>query len=433
MGVLNRSLPSRLPRSLIVAGLGATLLCGGIGGAVLWLPEIEARQPAHDPEPAPLRAYTVVRKPIVSELDVVGQVQPASRSIALAPFDGYIATRHVAFGDWVKRGDPLVTLDTSGIDTQLREAESAFLKAAMTFDALTKWDSGPDVTRARRTLAAAQTTLDSTERQLKDSKSLLDRGIISRNEYETLQLQAANQRDTLASSRQDLDATLIRGSTDNRRMAELDLKSARARLDALRQEADQRVVRAPMDGFVMRPPVSSSDKDSGSVLETGIHLSKGQALLSISGLDLFEVDAAVDEVDVDKVMVGQPVRIDSDSFPGSAIDGKITRVNIEANPGGGSGNPSKFAVIATFEADAVHRTGIRVGMSARLTIATYSNPNALLVPQDAVFLQTGTPTVHKLDPNSHQPRDVTVVLGPSTQDGVEVKEGLSEGDVISLP
>src|SRR5207237_5174461 len=55
-------------------------------------------------------------------------------------------------------------------------------------------------------------------------------------------------------SEQDLTATLARGGADSRRLAELELENAKARLADVQRQADGTIVRAPVAGVIVKPP-----------------------------------------------------------------------------------------------------------------------------------------------------------------------------------
>ena len=380
-----RSVTAR-PRGWVRLSIIAT-----IGAAVLAILSISQVSVPTETRATAFRPSTIIvtRTKLVSTLDAVGQIQPGVKIVVVAPFEGYVSDRLVTVGDRMHKDDPVIVMDTSELETQAREAESALLKAAMNFDALSRWETGPDVAKARRALVAAQVALAAAEQHGQDTKVLFDRGIVSRNDYENSVQQVDAQRNQVASSDQELASTIARGDTDNRRMAELEHANARERMEVLKTEMSRKIVLSPADGLVMRAPVSTSaGKSEPENIEAGMHVSKGQALLTIANLDTLFVEALVDEVDVNKITVGQPVDVESDSFAGAPIRGRISRVGIEADQSS-QGGISKFTVLAAFSVGEARGRLIRVGMSARMTIVTYTNPDALVIPQDAVTTRNG--------------------------------------------
>jgi hypothetical protein len=72
-------------------------------------------------------------------------------------------------------------------------------------------------------------------------------------------------------------------------------------------------------------------------------------------------------------------------------------------------------------------------MTARLTIETYSNEQAIVVPIGAVQNTAAGPIVMTLDASTGRSQRVAVTLGSTMQDGVEIKTGLKAGDQILVP
>ena len=76
---------------------------------------------------------------------------------------------------------------------------------------------------------------------------------------------------------------------------------------------------------------------------------------------------------------------------------------------------------------------LRSGMSARLRIVTYNNPEALTVPIDAVESRGGAHRVKVVDPATGGIEDREVEIGPTSRDSVEVRRGLKAGETILVP
>jgi HlyD family secretion protein len=383
---------------------------------------------------AQMRTFKAVAAPVIVHLDAVGEIQPGSRTVVVAPFEGFIREKAVDIGAQINKGDPILVMETTELNAKMRDAESTLLKAAMAADSLSKWETNPEVFKAQRAISAAETQLVRLKQQQRDAKALFDRGIIARDEFEGLDQQVKAQNNQIASLRQDLDSVLDRGNPANRRMAELALDNARANMDELKSQAAQTIVRASSDGIIMRAPVpSASERAEAPTVERGVHLARGQALFTIAGVDKFAIEARINEVDINKIHVDQPVEIESDSFAGPPIQGEIASVGVEADQAGDNGGTARFVVRAVFSVGDARRASIRVGMSARLTITTYANQNAIVVPADAILSREGQPFVRLVGPAPGEAQNVAVELGAATPTGVEIKSGLAAGAVVLLP
>ncbi len=384
--------------------------------------------------PARERAIAVAPVATATRLTLIGTVGPGKTVAALAPFDGVIRERHAQLGARVATGDILVVMDAGEVESRLREAQAAFLKSSMAIDLLNRWSTSPDVTRARRAQETAEASLAVIERQVTETKKLLDRGIVSRNEYDGLVQQRDAQRSTATGSRLDLQTALERGSADNRRLADLELQNAKSRFADIQAQADGAVVRAPVDGIVTRPLLPAQNAQVPPAIEAGARVTRGQAIYSIADTATLVVTAKADEIDINRLAIGQAVLIDGDAFPGQTIPGRIVAISAEADPGQGSGRAPAFEVRAAFPGNTgPARDRIRIGMSARMQIELASNPKAIVVPIDAVRDPMTDPSVQVRDPRDGSVRSRKVTLGATHEQGIEILSGLEAGDSVVRP
>ena len=419
------------------AAIAAALIVG-VAAVVLVRPAADAdpSERTRRASAAP-RTVTVEPRPLVSRLTVVGTIEPGSTLNVVAPFDGIVTEMQVEYGSRVTRGDVLLVLDTFELAMRIREAQAAVLKAAQRVADLKSWGNSPDVARARRGVATAELALEDTQRRLQETKVLLDRGIVPRNEYDGLQQQVRTEAMALAAAKQDLDAALERASPANRRIADLELENAQGKLDDLTAQRAGAVVRAPVAGVVLRPPAARATGPGQAppdAIAVGFRATRGQTLFGIADLETLAVTAKVDEIDVNRVRVGQPVTITGEAFDGEEIAGRIAHVAAQASTREGGGRVAEFDVTVRLSAlTEAQRRRVRVGMSTHLSIEVYANAAAIVVPPDAVRGSTAAPVVQVRDPATGTVRDVPVAIGETTETGVEIRAGLAPGAVVVLP
>lgn len=418
-------------RRAAMAGMAAVLVAGAVAVGLGWGPATPPDGRSDGQGPA--RTITVAEAPVVSRVTVLGTVAAGRAVPVVAPFDGVVREKHVQLGDRVRGGDALLTLESGELQGRLRDAQASVLKATMAAGALARWDASPDVLRARRALQAAEAGLAALVRQVAETKALLDRGIVSRNEHDGLVQQRNAQTLLLAGAQQDLAVTMERGNADNRTLAELELENARARLDDLQRQADSTVLRATAAGILTRPPPPGPGMPNPAAVEPGTRLARGQPAFAVADTASLVVTGKIDEVDVNHIGIGQPVSITGDAFPGAPIPSRVTGISAEADSQPGARTPM-FEIRATFPEDRdSQRPPIRIGMSARMTIEFAANPHALLVPIDAIRGEPAVPAVLVRDPRSGAPQERRVVLGATHENGVEVLSGLAVGDIVVLP
>lgn len=369
---------------------------------------------------------------LIQRLSLVGTVEPGGIVAVIAPFDGTIKEKLVEFGTQVEKGQALLVLDTTEIELQMREAEAVTIKAERAAEDMKAWANTPDVLRARNAVIAAQMKVEELERKEAESKALLARGIIPRIEYDGIMEQLKAQRLQLTSARQELDTALQRGDAEHRRLASLELETAGKRLAELKRRMEAGLVEAPVPGLLLRPASSESKGSSAPAeIEIGSRVGKGQPMFSVADTATLRVIAHVDEIDVNRIVEGMAVEAVGEAFGSLPITGRVTRISAQAAAGGSASRSPTFEVVVSLSppSDEVRRR-IRVGMSAALSIVTYQNPAALVVPAAAIRGAREASFVVLRESDTGRDRSVPVTPGRSTEDGVEVLAGLKSGDTV---
>ena len=170
---------------------------------------------------------------------------------------------------------------------------------------------------------------------------------------------------------------------------------------------------------------------AGTVTEVstrvGVPVQPGTVALRVDDLSTLWVVADISEFDIPAVAPGQDVDITFDGLPYDTFHGTVDEVAAVGVPDRASGAMNFPVRIRLDDADA----RIRPGMTAAVTIFTQTYSDVLLVPNRAVRVVDGQPTVYVL--RGGQPQPVTVRLGASSGEYSVLLEGdLAEGDRIVL-
>jgi membrane fusion protein (multidrug efflux system) len=200
---------------------------------------------------------------------ISGALIPEREATVRAQISGAVLQTYAEEGQAVRAGQPLVSLDATGI-------QDAFLSA-------------------RAAVTSASNNADIAARELARSQKLLAAGAIAEREIEQV------RRNAIA--------------------ANAALADARARLaSAQRQLSNTRVV-APISGIVSDRPVSAGDV-----------VQPGTALVTVVDPSSMRLEASVPADQLGSVRIGVPVTFTVTGYPGREITGRITRVNPTADP-----------------------------------------------------------------------------------------------------
>lgn len=194
---------------------------------------------------------------------------------------------------------------------------------------------------------------------------------------------------------------------------EIALSQTRLGLQSARRALEDTALIAPIDGTITALDVHEGEMVTG-----------GQTAVVVSDLDTFVVEISLDETDVAKVSVGQEAVVRLDAFPGMELAGRITDVAPVAESLSGVVLYPVTVELAAAEVPA------RAGMTADVEIVTASKADALIAPLRAVHSEDGGTYVWRQAGDGFQ--SVEVKLGVTNDTQVEISQGLSEGDVVSV-
>lgn len=383
--------------------------------------------------PGGMQTVTVEGQPISSRIAVVGVLEPGANVSVVAPYEGTVRERLFRYGGAVSQGDVLLRMDRGEVETRLREARAAEIRARQRVEELRGWTTGFEVARARRQLASAEMETANLRARLQQSQMLLGRGIIPAEEHRNLIQQQRNQELQFQAAQQDLAATMERGSELHLRTAELELANAETRLREIENDLQNSEVRAQVSGVVLLPPERQGGQGRSETIEVGSRVSRGQTMFGIGDLAGFLVRGQVDEIDVNQVRPGQSVTVTGDAFAGEVLTGRVASVAAQASSdqgGMGRGMPNFAVSIAITDLTPEQRARLAVGMSASLAIITHEREDAVVLPPQAVRDEGGTRIVRVREGGRIVSRPIT--LGISTPEGVEIRTGLAPGDVVLL-
>ncbi|WP_282397754.1 HlyD family efflux transporter periplasmic adaptor subunit [Pseudomonas sp. PS01298] len=386
------------------------------------------RNPTEGPATTGEQWLAVKPDPLVHQIGLVGKIEPDTTLTLTAPFDGTVQANLVEQGQQVEAGQVLLRMDPAILEVQLREALSAQLKARRTVQEMQDWDSGPTVSRARRSLRTAEMSAGNTQRKLTESENLFQRGIIPRNELDDLRQQTQQQQLDLASARSELQQALDQGKGEYRQIADMELTNATVKYDALHTLLEGKELKAPFSGIVVPPPGNNATQGGGgnnAPVQAGSRVNQGQVLFGLANIERLKIVAKVSELDINQLHQGQAVEVMGDGFDGERLSGSVSVVSGLAISSDGQGSAQFPVTLSIPKLTPQQLQRVRLGMSARLTIVTYNNEQAMVIPSQA--LQADMTVEYRAAMDKPVER-VKVTTGQSTPQGVEVF-GLKPGYV----
>jgi len=414
---------------LVLLGVGGFFLVrGSILGSIL--PSMTMAPQKQDIG----QSFKVIPQPVSSTLSLPGTLDPLHIVNVISPISGKVKEISFHYGALVKEGQVLLQMDTSEVDVKLREAQTAYDRAAEKLAEVEKWEDGPEATKVKRSLTKAKLSAEAQKKTFENTERLFKRGLVSATEFDSAKQQYTSQLLDLQTAQEEVQATLQKGNLTNKNIVLREKKNAETRLKELqRQQRMSRIV-APVTGVITLPAAKGA---AGEVkkIDIGSPVQEGGLLFSIGDLAGYSIKAKVDEVNILKVKQGQTVLITGDAFPGITLRGHIDKISSQAatdSSGSSSGAPSFEIIVVIDKIPAEHQAKIYVGMSANLEVIIHEKKDALMVPVFAVQAEDGKRFVMKKAASGQAGpyQKVEVKTGYSTMDAVEITNGLVAGDEI---
>jgi RND family efflux transporter MFP subunit len=190
--------------------------------------------------------------------------------------------------------------------------------------------------------------------------------------------------------------------------------SARAQLEEARNAENDATLRAPLDGVVLHRNV-----------EIGTLASTAKAAFVVADVSAMKAVFGVNDATVQKLTLGMPLPIFTESLPGKAFSGKITSISPAADPAS-----RVFDLEVTVQNQ---DRSLKSGMIATMGIANETeHATKLLIPFESIVAQKSNYGVYRLVNRSpHSIAQLQIVtLGDVYGNQVEVKSGLNSGDRI---
>lgn len=337
------------------------LIGGGIYGLLQIMPEANVRQGAE------IRVDTAEVRDLASIVPATGEVLPLLNSIVKSEISGRITSLRIEEGDFVEKGQVLLELDRTSLLTRVREAE--------------------------RSLQADQLRLEKSERNYERLKELYAKKFVGEKEY--------------------LDA-----ETDFN-LAKLDLEIAQARLEDAEEDLSKTTITAPHEGIV-----TLMDVVEGQVISGATSVSNGTDLLTIAQLNELYMEANINEVDVEKLRVGQSALLRFDAIQDFEVEGVI---NVIAPSARRDENVRVFPIEVIFE---VEDSRVRPGISATVEIPIESAKDVVSVLISGVFNE-GDSTISFIQTDDGWERR-EVDAGINDLQHIEIKSGIEEGEKVAL-
>jgi cobalt-zinc-cadmium efflux system membrane fusion protein len=315
-----------------------------------------------------IKTIKVKENPIQSTLKAMGKVlaPPDGKAIVGYAFPGRIIKLHVFIGQWVKKGDPLVTLECEDVGN----TKSEYFKAFTEFQ-LTKQNFEREERLFKKDIGAKKDYLE-TKAQLEIANSSLDA--------------AAKKLQVMGFSQQQI-----------------------RELTKAKNISPHVTVNAPIAGRVIR-----NNAVLGAMIEPTTEI-----MIILNPISLC-IDAEIYEKDLAKIKAQQEVEIAVPAYPEETFGGQIYYIGDIVHP------ETRTITVRTRVPNKDFK--LKPGMFADIKILLHQRENAVTVPIEAVLDDLDKKVIFVQERNNYICRIVEV--GPKFNGLIEIVKGLKQGEIV---
>lgn len=307
----DRAIKRRGPLRAILVALGSIAVLGV--ASMLYAPKLMSWANAEQSfERSRLRFATVERGTLVRDLSVEGRIVASSYPTLYSPARGTV-TLTVRAGETVAKGQPVATIHSPELDSQVQQEASAVAAMESELSSLrvtnesTKLRNEQDATLKKLRLAAAQ-------RELERSQRSFDEGLIAKRDLERARDEAAIADLELT---QALKVVEMENQSLDHQLKNKESQVERQRLVHL--EAQRRVseleITSPVPGVIGKISVDPRDI-----------VVQNQELMTVIDLSAYEIEISIPENFADEIAIGIPAEI---LHEGQTLVGMVSSVSPE--------------------------------------------------------------------------------------------------------
>ena len=357
-----------------------------------------------------IRVAKVERQDIHSGVVTNGKAEPIFFREIRAEVEGEVTFLAVREGDKVTTGKKLLELSQRQVLSELEQARAELAAADEAVRLLEQGGTTTQVAELKAQLEAARRERDQATTLVQQNERLVEKGAVARVELEQSRARLAKAQSDLALLEEKWQR---RYDPEEMKRVQARLAAARAAVSLAEFRQRSTTVTAPMDGMAYSLPVRIGD-----------HVNRGDVLVRVGELNRMRVRVFVDEPDLGRVSVAQPVLITWDGLPGRTWKGQVERLAAEVKD---LGTRTVGEVDCTVENPA---SELLPNMNLNVEIETESRSGVLGLPREAVIGDDSRRFVY-LVRNGVLVRQM-VKTGILSSTRAEIVEGLQPGEEVAL-
>jgi HlyD family secretion protein len=323
-----------------------------------------------------------------------GNVLPQDEYKLFPMAEGYVIQKLVKDGETVKAGQALFILDND--QQRVREQTTGNIFSIASQNAS---ENSPALQELKAIIETAKNKLSNDSLNFVRYQNLLNNNAIAQIDYDKAALAYKNSRNDYLAQ--------IRRYERTKNDLKISLENAKSQYEVNAKENSNFILRSKINGIVYE-----------TYKEQGESVKRGETVALIGSDKKMYLKLSVDELDINKIKLGQEVIVSIDLIKDKIFKAKVDKIYPLLNK-----TEQSFRVDAIFEEEYPYKF---VGLTVEANIIIYKKEKALVMPKPFLI---GTDSVFVM--RNGEKVKVKIKKGIENYDWVEIIEGVKENEEIS--
>ena len=335
---------------------------------------------------------------------------PLAQSAIVPKISAPVKAFYVKRGDKVHAGQLLAKLENRDLAAAAQDNEGSYDQAQAAYAIATASTLPEEIQKAQGDTKAAKEALEAEQKLYDSRQDLYKQGALPRKDLDQAGVSLTQARNQYELAQHHLDALMAVAKQQALKAAAGQLESAKGKYLGAQAQLSYSEIRSPINGVVTDRP-----------LYPGEMAAAGAPLVTVMDTSSVVARAHIPQEQAALLKVGDKASI---TVPGEEdpIEGKVTVVSPALDP-----NSTTVEVWV----QAMNPKGrLRPGTSVQISMLSRTIPNSVVIPSAAVLTAPDGSNYVMLAGSDNRAHPKTVKTGVRQGDGVQILDGVAEGDRV---
>jgi multidrug resistance efflux pump len=337
--------------------------------------------------------YTATYKKINEAVYASGRVVAKNEYKIFSLVEGILAKKIMKEGAKITEGEPLFIIEADQQNSRTYNATEIYAIAQKNYQ-----QNSPILLEITASIENARNKMLNDSLNFQRFKNLLEQNATSRLEFDKAKLNYQNAKNDFLAQKNRYEKT--------RNQLLVDLQNAENQYKINQKDLTNYVIKSNTNGILYK-----TFKEEGELVKRGENI----AIVGAENNSYIQLD--IDEIDINKIKIGQNVILKTDLYPNQIFKAKITKIYQMMNE-----KEQNFRVDAEFSEN-YNLNFVGITIEANILIQTKEKalvvPKSLIVNQDSIWIE-----------KNNKIEKVKIKKGIENYDWVEILDGLDEKTIL---